>query len=313
MRSKLYLPKVYQQDKLLSVQINVTNKCPCKCSMCNKYKWPQIQLSQMAFNNRLTQYNDIDSIVLSGGEPFMYPYLEDIMNYKPHFGAFTTGIGGKYLENTKLIKKFDWIRISVDGFKDVHDFIRGVNIYSKAIEFAKICRDLGVSTRLQFTIQKTNVHEFCDFVSHSVFSDNLEVFGFFVQGTDELEDYHKSELLEGLFKLSTNSTLVKHSNIIELIEQLTTDPYTSNKCIIPKFHRVIDADNTEWPCCYTMADNLPFEKRDLKYECSQSVHSDLIDKHPEVCKTCDKIFSRYQRINEEYEQYQNALKRPVFL
>lgn len=312
MINKLYLMKAYNIARILSVQINVTNRCFCKCIMCNKYKWPNIELSREQFNSRLIEFKNIDSIVLSGGEPFGYEYLSDILNYPQHFGIFTSGIG-KNCSNDILLKKFDWIRISIDGFSIIHNKIRQANIWQKARDFALYCRNLGIDTRIQYTIQNENVKDFILFLEYCIKQLHIPCFGFLVQGTSILSDDNKNILVADLLKIIGDKRLVSDSNVMDIFQQIYSEPYRSKKCIIFKFHKIIDADNTEWPCCYTMADNLLYEFRNIEYECSNKINPKVINKETAFCNACDAIFSRYQRINAEYEQIENAFNRSIFL
>ena len=284
--------------------------------MCNKYNWPQVELSNGDFTSILDNlvFSGAETIVFSGGEPLMYKHLPIIKDYREDFGfgMFTTGVGQLAIDDD-LLGCFDWIRISLDGDEATHNKIRGVNIYEKAVKFALRCKHLGISTRFQYTIQKENMEQFREALSTSINKFEIPMFGFFVQSVNELTWEQKELLAKDLQSMLRSQSIKDNSNIVELIEQIYTKPAVSEHCVIPQFHRVIDSDGTEWPCCYVMADNLPFDKRDMKYECSKSVHPDIFNKKTPFCETCDAIFSRYQRINDEYEQASNACHRKIYL
>ncbi len=77
-------------------------------------------------------------VYLWGGEPFMYPDLMDLGQYivKKKMGL-TLNTNGTYLaENAERIVRDKWgaIFVSLDGFEDINDDIRGKGSYRKVME-----------------------------------------------------------------------------------------------------------------------------------------------------------------------------------
>jgi hypothetical protein len=113
-------------------EIQITNLCNLKCMMCNnksssslmtenillfgspdtqkKYSWNESSQQEIA-----KLFNTLDSVVLRGGEPFMVPWIKDILEQVPESRARQIEI----LFNTNLTKlTVDWIPV-LSKFKNI--------------------------------------------------------------------------------------------------------------------------------------------------------------------------------------------------
>jgi len=57
-------------------------------------------------------------------------------------------------EFISLFDKVDSVQISIDGDEDVHDFIRGKGVYSKAVQTLHMLNDVGIPHSIAFTVCK---------------------------------------------------------------------------------------------------------------------------------------------------------------
>jgi len=134
----------YQPDlkKNLSARIYITNACNLKCIHCFRYSGNK-EIDELNFNDwkeilsKLKQ-NGIQDISISGGEPFIFDEIYELIDY-----AVDIGIDVVVLSNgTKIdfkhistLKKLKGIQLSIDGpNKKVNDEIRGEGVYHKALE-----------------------------------------------------------------------------------------------------------------------------------------------------------------------------------
>ena len=183
----------------------VTNNCNAKCNHC--FYSEQLNQSQ---KNLLTldQVKDfskqLDKIVwlaISGGEPFLRNDLEEIYklfcdNNKiedlnlPTNGVLTDVIyeKTKNMLNSRKIKNFN-IVLSLDGTKDIHNEIRGINCYdnvfntyNKLIELKKQHKNLLI--KVNTTLSNKNIDVVPDLIAE-VKSRMPEI------------DFHNFELLRG--------------------------------------------------------------------------------------------------------------------
>jgi len=122
----------------------VTWRCNCKCIMCDIWKKEKgCELNLDEIKQIFSQLKCIDTIRISGGEPFLRKDLAEIINIidtkvNPKIihitsnGLLTNSII-KTLQNIKPIKKIH-LKISIDGIGKEHDKIRGIpEVYDKAI------------------------------------------------------------------------------------------------------------------------------------------------------------------------------------
>lgn len=103
--------------ELLSVQINLTNYCVWRCQFCQKHSWPREHLDYNIFESLLRDLDpDKTTIILSGGEPSLYPEIEEAicalnaLDFK--WGMFTSGVGWKNNIIDELTQA-EWIRMSI--------------------------------------------------------------------------------------------------------------------------------------------------------------------------------------------------------
>ena len=157
----------------------VTNACNLRCKMCGQWSEegymhrennnPRQQMKLEAWKRLVDELveNNIKSVLIRGGEPFLYPSIAQLLQYLIQKGMFvsidTNGTFlDKYAELLVKLKKVH-ITISVDGPEQIHDEVRGV-----PGTFAKIKQGLRelrkyetehkteISTSMTFTISQYN-------------------------------------------------------------------------------------------------------------------------------------------------------------
>lgn len=149
--------------------IRLTNACNARCKMCGI--WEERTIIQ--FDNNLLDKlpNELKSINLSGGEPFLRNDLPEIITKlriicrKSRIVISTNGILTDLIaEQMKNIIKIDpqiAIRVSIDGIGEVHDYIRGIkNAYFNAINTLKTLKELKVlDLGIKITVSDINIKE----------------------------------------------------------------------------------------------------------------------------------------------------------
>lgn len=114
------------------INIYPTDRCNLKCSMCfEKLRKPNPELEIIDWIKIIDHIKRFQPrIHLSGGEPFVYPEIVDLISYIKKNGLFLTiTTNGTFLnEYAEVIMraKVNRIHISIDGPKETHDKIRGV-------------------------------------------------------------------------------------------------------------------------------------------------------------------------------------------
>lgn len=132
------------------VSINLTLKCNLHCTMCNTcYDVPQELTREEVFDI-------IDQVALwgvrilnpLGGEPFYRPDLVEILQYavlKDFYITVTTNGTLITPEHAEGIARIAYDRLhfnfSIDGFKEVHDRIRGPGMLERTLEGLRYIRE----------------------------------------------------------------------------------------------------------------------------------------------------------------------------
>lgn len=123
----------------------ITTRCNCKCYFCKVWRKPVIEPS---LKQALQTIDVLDkmgcySLSITGGEPLLYPHLEEVINYA-HEKGFIVQIntnGSMLAENVSRISKADLVTISLDYPSEEHDKVREhPNLFQKALKGANACR-----------------------------------------------------------------------------------------------------------------------------------------------------------------------------
>jgi radical SAM protein with 4Fe4S-binding SPASM domain len=140
----------YDHMKNLSlVYMKLTPNCNLRCVMCGQYGDKGVMKSIAAEESRkilsLDEYKKIvDEIApqrpvtyLWGGEPFLYPDLIPLARYMVQKGLYVSvNTNGTLMEkHAEDIVRDKWstIFVSLDGFRDTNDAMRGKGAYDKVI------------------------------------------------------------------------------------------------------------------------------------------------------------------------------------
>ncbi|UCG91264.1 MAG: radical SAM protein [candidate division WOR-3 bacterium] len=115
-----------------TVNIYPTDRCNLQCSMCFvklRKPAPEMEIEQWCeIINQIKAFRP--RIHLSGGEPFCYPAITDLIACVKKYGLFLAiTTNGTYLDEyaQKIVAmKVNRINISIDGPSEIHDKIRGV-------------------------------------------------------------------------------------------------------------------------------------------------------------------------------------------
>lgn len=156
-------------DKRLStVGIDITNCCNLNCVHC--YKGEIECVKHMPTNeieyilDKVIDYNPL-YLVLSGGEPFLHPQIEDILNLigkKYPNDIFYIACNGTAIskQHIELLQKYNniHIQISLDGArKETHEAQHGKGTFEKVmLTLSTLCSLIGNRVSIQMTISKIN-------------------------------------------------------------------------------------------------------------------------------------------------------------
>ena len=149
--------------------VAVLDRCDAKCVMCNIWKEHQRDETSLSYFNTLPE--SLRSVNVTGGEPFMRQDLAEVIRiidkrcHHPRILISSNGFNTKKILNKTEeilgISRRVGLRLSVDGYEDTHDRIRGVpGGFERCMTTLWGLKNLGVKDLgLSFTISPANLDD----------------------------------------------------------------------------------------------------------------------------------------------------------
>ena len=182
--------KVFKTLPPTVVQLNVTSKCNSRCIMCNIWKTKRnYELSakewKAVFSDKL--FNNIEYLLLSGGEPTILNNLFEIIKYilpqMPRLKKLLISTNGlsQHMAAHSLPQIIDYcnknnvqvtITVSLDGVEEIHDKIRNIpNAFRMTVETINYLKKLQDEKNFRLNVGTTiidaniddldNITDFC--------------------------------------------------------------------------------------------------------------------------------------------------------
>jgi len=132
------------------IQIHPTLRCNLFCKHCYSSSAPGKKegLSSRALVNILEQAAPLgyNVVSLSGGEPFIYSELEQLVTASRSLGYFnsvtTNGMLLRSQRAGRILRQLDLVAVSVDGKQEAHDLMRGQQgAFTSMLEGLDVLRD----------------------------------------------------------------------------------------------------------------------------------------------------------------------------
>ena len=148
--------------------IEITEKCNLNCSHCYIGDKGIKTLSQTDIDFIVNNLKEIECerVIISGGEPLLFPELIEYTVNKCKYMNISTSIvsNGLLLDrlHDDIFDNILGIQISVDGLKETHDKIRGKGTFEKTINNIEKAIEKGWRDKIsvQMTISSINWKEF---------------------------------------------------------------------------------------------------------------------------------------------------------
>lgn len=146
--------------------IIITHKCNLNCKHCYMDLLHQKQLNDDEIYARTKKVIDmlkqqgIMEIMFTGGEIFTFKYIKEILEYSKSIGIkniiFTNGLAF----DNQCLEYIDQVNISLDGDKEIHNYIRGNNrSFDKVMEVLDILKEKDIWTTLQISLNDVNIQK----------------------------------------------------------------------------------------------------------------------------------------------------------
>lgn len=189
------------------VNLVINSQCNLQCAYCfGQYAFrPQryifferLKILIDDLYKRGTRY-----ILIQGGEPFLHPQIQDILQYllkkKIICAIVSNGTLPKIIKEIPEINYLDNICFSLDGNREGNDKIRGQGTFDKVMESIKIIKkDFDTPIRINSTIHKYVIND-CDFMAEFSKENNIEWgISYLFKGDEKLEKENLAPEEEGI-------------------------------------------------------------------------------------------------------------------
>lgn len=248
----------------IAVRIEVTNRCPNRCHYCNVYNVKVEDPSIEKLFRVIDELKEIGTkkISFSGGEPLLRDDIGRLIDYTKEKGISPEmNSRGTFIEKRiKDIKNLDLLKISIDGPKDIHDFISNrKGAYDDCIKAIELAKKNNIRVSIATTITKYNINHL-EFLLNLAKSYAIRIAFQPLKplyrgvGYDKMKELYPSvdeykKQISRLIELKKNgySNYMRNS-VIGLNHIYNWPNYHYLKCSAGKLFIIIDSDGTVYPC-----------------------------------------------------------------
>ena len=285
-----------------TLQWHITHRCNLRCKHCYQDDYTAFESRDMLsdilnqYEALLKQYSFKGHINFTGGEPLTHPDLfwliEEARKRDITTAVLTNGtlIGRSEAKKLKILG-VDYVQISLDGTKEIHDNIRGNGSFDRAAGGLRELIAQGIYTDVSFTAQRGNLNElkklarFC----YELGVDKLWFDRVVIPSNEDINDL---SLTKGEYdKLCRQAARLNKKQMISCARALQFIPCKNKEfysCTAGSSLLAILADGSVMPCrrLPTVVGNVKEKDLLLIYRDSPELiklrNSDI----PEQCKSC---------------------------
>lgn len=139
----------------------ITNRCNLRCDYCGADKKDGQELDTDSIVRIINELHHLGTkyIFFTGGEPLLRDDIETIIGHckKKSIRAMLNTNGLLVKDKIAVIKKVDTVTLSLDGPKEIHNRIRGLDSYDSVIEAASLIRNENIPLCFSAVLSKYNL------------------------------------------------------------------------------------------------------------------------------------------------------------
>ena len=170
--------KFFARKIPLVISWHLINRCNRRCRYCFRWQAAPGELTKEEVFKVIDELAEMGTraIIFSGGEPLLRDDIGDIINYSRNKKIFTgLSTNGDLVERRiGEIKNLDVLKISLDGPRQIHDFLRGDGSYDKVMEAVRAAKKIGMNIKFNTTLTKYNIGHI-DFLLEKARELNIQV------------------------------------------------------------------------------------------------------------------------------------------
>ena len=181
LKEKVYLGMLNCQHSLQKsihdlrgIGVEITGKCNLQCKHCYMNSSLGIKKNELKteewkdfFREVKKDFGKKTGIYITGGEPFFREDIFEILEFLKKESFKTSVVSNGLLINRKNIEKIKslvvGISISLDGFEESHNYLRGGNFYKKTLESIKLLKENKIIPAIKTTVFRKNIGELGSF------------------------------------------------------------------------------------------------------------------------------------------------------
>lgn len=146
----------------LAVSWSLTNRCNQRCRYCKRWEYPVSELNTMEIYKMVDEFSQLGTqwISFTGGEPLLREDIGKIIEYVKRKGIYVSiSSNGKLVpERIKDLGRLDRIKLSLDGPREVNDYMRGQGCFDNVIKAIRLCQIESIPVRLEAVLSKYNLN-----------------------------------------------------------------------------------------------------------------------------------------------------------
>jgi MoaA/NifB/PqqE/SkfB family radical SAM enzyme len=150
----------------------VTFKCNLKCKYCGYWKTPRKDMTTEQCKRAISEFADAGCVYweFTGGEPTIRKDIGDLIGHAKDCGLMVSVATNGLLVKKKAeaLKKADFIHISFDGDKKVHETMRGKGTHKKSMGAIRFAIDNGINVYPETVLSKVSLANDFDSISKAV-------------------------------------------------------------------------------------------------------------------------------------------------
>lgn len=158
---KAYLRMKFNGEIPLKVSHHLVYRCNLDCGFCERRNKEVEELSTDEVKDVMDEFYEMGTLFWSfnGGESLLRDDIGEIIDYGKKLGFYCSLVtnGTLVLDKIDEIENLDHVQISLDGYGDTHDSIRGEGTFEEVSEAVDKLKERDVSVQIMTVLNKENV------------------------------------------------------------------------------------------------------------------------------------------------------------
>jgi radical SAM protein with 4Fe4S-binding SPASM domain len=146
------------------LELQLTSRCNLACLHCYQGSQPPADLAFDAAVSVARQFEEMAGlkILISGGEPMLYPRINEFLDQTAELSVRRVLITNGTLIQDQNAERLgvDEVQISLDGWEHGHEIIRGTGSFGKTMRGLESARAAGIAVSVATMIHRGNLNEF---------------------------------------------------------------------------------------------------------------------------------------------------------